>query len=354
MMTSLWTEIIDPGRVFVLAEIGVNHNGDIELAKKMILAAREAGCDGVKFQAFSPAAAKIQNAPLAKYQKNAGQTSAMEMSKSYHLDSTDFAELQAFCKEIDLPFILTVFDEVTLDATADLDLELYKIGSGELVNIPLLAKIAAKGKPMIVSTGMANLAEVDLAVRTIENEGNTDLLLLHCASVYPARPADLNLRAMNSLARAFGYPVGFSDHSIGSLGASLAAAMGAVLIEKHFTTDRSLPGPDQSSSANPAQMAELTNAVKAARIMLGSGRKEPVPGELEMRTVSRKSVVTSAAIRAGDILSEDNLAIKKPGTGICPRYYQLLMGRTATRDLPAETIFSWDDVLGGTKEQDAS
>ena len=348
---ALWQLVVDPNRVFILAEIGVNHNGDMELAKQLIDAALEARADGVKFQAYSGKAGKLPTAPFAQYQKRSGFKDSMTMTRTYELSAKQMADLQAYCESTGIPFLLSVFDEPSLNNVRPLDLPFYKVGSGELVNLPFLRLIASEGKPLVVSTGMAYLSEVDKAIRAIEGTGNRDIVLLHCVSNYPTSPEDANLRAMHTLRTAFGYPVGFSDHTLGAHVAVAAVALGACFIEKHFTLDKSLPGPDHAASNTPDEFRQLVQQIREVELALGTGRKEPRPSEEEMRVVARKGLVTTADIQVGELFDRTNLGIKKPGQGIPPEYFDLVLGRTAKVSLPRDTVVTWEAVLGPKGEE---
>lgn len=343
---SLWELAVESTHTFLLAEIGVNHNGDTNLAKRLIDAAFEAGADGVKFQAFTANAAKIPTAPVAEYQRKAGYEDALAMTRSYELSPDQMAELKSYCESIGIPFLTSVFDEPSLKNVKPLNLPFYKIGSGELVNLPFLRLIAGEGKPLIVSTGMAYLSEVEEAIQAIEEMGNNDILILQCVSNYPTSPVDVNLRAMLTLQRAFGYPVGFSDHTIGTHVAIAAVALGACFIEKHFTLDKGLPGPDHAASSTPDEFEALVKQVRDIEKALGTGRKAPCISEEEMRIVSRKGLVTTSEIGAGETFTSNNLGIKKPGNGLSPKYFDLVVGRKSKVNLPKDTVVTWDAVLG--------
>ena len=345
-MSRIWQQVKDDARVFVLAEIGVNHNGDMELARQLIDAAVDAGADGVKFQAFKAVEAKIPTAPLAEYQKRSEFDSALEMSRSFELSAGQMRDLSEYCRDKGVPYILTVFDVPTIADVEPLDLPFYKVGSGEVVNLPLLKELASTGKPIVLSTGMSYLDEVDRAVRTIEECGNSQLVLLHCVSNYPASPGEANLRCMETLRRAFGYPVGYSDHTLGTHVTAAAVACGACFIEKHITVDKELPGPDHAASATPEEFRAMVDQIRDVELALGTGRKRPVPAEEEMRVVARKGLVSIGAINAGDRFNRGNTGVKKPCSGIPAEHLELVLGRVAQADIAKDSLITWDAILG--------
>jgi N,N'-diacetyllegionaminate synthase len=327
---------------FIIAEAGVNHNGSLETARRLIDAAVQAGADAVKFQTFKADRLVTSEAPKAKYQIHTTDAteSQYEMLHRLELSFEAHCELMAYCQEKDILFLSSPFDEESADLLMKLEVAAFKIPSGELTNLPFLDYVARKGKPMIVSTGMAYLGEVEAAVHTIEKAGNQDLVLLHCVSNYPAEPADVNLRAMLTMATAFGVPIGYSDHTLGTEVALAAVAMGACVIEKHFTLDRNLPGPDHRSSLEPIELAAMVQGIRKVESALGHGRKEPVPNEAETTAVARKSLVAARDIAAGTKMTEELMAIKRPGTGMPPFMRPYLVGRTARTDIPAGTLLT--------------
>jgi N-acetylneuraminate synthase len=332
---------------FIIAEAGVNHNGDIALAHQLIEAAVETGADAVKFQTFSADRLVTLDAPKARYQLQSTDAaeSQYEMLRRLELSEQAHRELMARCREKEILFMSSPFDEESADLLNSLDVAVFKIPSGEITNLPLLAHIARKGKPIIVSTGMANLSEVEAAVHTIEGSGNHNFALLHCVSNYPADPADVNLRAMRTMATAFGVPVGYSDHTPGNEVALAAAALGACVIEKHFTLDRSSPGPDHQASLEPDELAALVHSIRVVEAALGHGRKEPVPSEVATALVARKSLVTACDIPAGAKLSKEMIAIKRPGTGLDPAMRSHLIGRAARVDISAGTLLALEMLI---------
>ena len=329
---------------FVIAEAGVNHNGDLNLAHRLVDVAVEAGADAVKFQTFQTEHIISRNAPKADYQlENTGvDESQFDMLKALELPEEVFAQLMAHCQERGILFLSTPFDHESVDILARLDVAAFKVGSGEITNLPLLEKIAGHGKPMIISTGMATIGEVESAVRTAQNAGTQELILLHCVSNYPADPADVNLRAMRTMARAFRLPVGYSDHTEGlevSLG---AVALGAAVIEKHVTLDKSLPGPDHRASLEPDELARMISGIRIVEKSLGHGRKEPATSEANTTAVARKSLVAKRDLAAGTVLTEEMIDIKRPGYGLPPSMRLHLVGRSLRIDVTEDTLLSLD------------
>ncbi|MHA1862332.1 MAG: N-acetylneuraminate synthase [Candidatus Thorarchaeota archaeon] len=329
--------------VFIIAEAGVNHNGDIHLAKKLVDAAVSAGVNAVKFQTFRTEDLTTRHAELAEYQVDniSKSISQFEMIRSLELDYDAFTELKRYCDNKNILFLSTPH---TLDAMRFLDsiVPAFKIGSGDLTNLPFLEKLSELSKPIILSTGMSTLDEVRDAVEVIGNKGNDDLILLHCVTNYPAAIADMNLRAIETLRREFNLLVGFSDHSIDSTASIAAVSLGAVILEKHFTLDRDLPGPDHRASLNPAQLKEYVKSVRETESSLGDGIKKPALCEIPILDVVRKSLVASGDIESGILLDESMIDIKRPGTGISPRFLSELIGRRAKIAIPNDTLLSWD------------
>lgn len=334
---------IGPGfPCFIIAEAGVNHNGNIELARQLVLAAVKVGADAVKFQTFKAKLVVTPDAPKAEYQKRTAdaQESQIEMLRRLELSPHMHKELVTLCKEERIIFMSSPFDEESAELLTDLEVPAFKIPSGEITNLPLVTRVARKGKPMIVSTGMAYLSEVETAVRTIEETGNKELVLLHCVSNYPADPADANLMAMRTLSAAFGVPVGYSDHTPGIEVALAAVALGACVIEKHLTLDNNLPGPDHLASLEPEEFGAMVRGIRTVEAALGNGRKEPAVSEADTASVARKSLVAARDILAGEVLTEDLMEIKRPGTGLPPAMRSYLLGRTTRMPIPAGALIS--------------
>lgn len=338
--------LVGEGRpVFIIAEAGVNHNGSLRTAKRMVTAAKETGADAIKFQTFIAEDLVTITAPKAEYQMRRSRgRSQYEMLKSLELSEKDFVELEHFCREQEMVFLSTPFELSSAELLNRLRVPAFKISSGELTNLPLLKKIAAFGKPIILSTGMSNLKEIKEAVEEIYAEGNRQLILLHCTSNYPTKLQDVNLRAMGTMRRAFNVPVGYSDHTPGIDIAVAAAALGACLIEKHFTLNRGLPGPDHQASLEPKELQAMVKAIRSIEQALGNGIKQPTRAEKEMIKYARKSIVALYDIGAGDKLSLDNLIVKRPGIGIEPKYINELVGKSALSDIKKDKIVTWREV----------
>lgn len=332
----------DEEPVFIIAEAGVNHNGSLEMARQLVDVAAQAGADAVKFQIFKAEKVISPQAPKAVYQLQTTNTSEsqLDMVKRLELSFDDFRELYACCQDRGILFMATPFDEDSADFLNELGMPVFKIGSGEITNWPFLEYAARKRKPIILSTGMSYLSEVDEAVRVIHDAGSDQLVLLHCVSNYPANPADANLRAMHTMATAFGVPVGYSDHTLGIEVAIAAVALGACMIEKHFTLDRTLPGPDHQASLEPDELKTLVRGIRTVEVSLGHGRKEPAASEANTTAVARRSLVAAQDIPAGAVLTEDLIAIKRPGTGLSPAMRPYLIGRTARTTIPAGTLLT--------------
>ena len=332
---------------FIIAEAGVNHNGNREMALKMVDAAKAAGADAVKFQTFRAEKIVTPDAPMAVYQRQATGIDEfqLQMLKRLELSPEAHRELQAYCRERDLLFLSTPFDEESADFLEMLGIPAFKVPSGEITNMPFLEHIAGKGRPIILSTGMSSLEEVRAAADLIRKIGNNYLILLHCVSAYPANAADANLRAMQTMERAFDVPVGYSDHTLGVEVALAAVALGACVIEKHFTLDRNLSGPDHRASLEPDELRTLVSGVRTVEAALGHGRKEPAPCEAETASVARKSVVAARHIPAGAVLTEEMVALKRPGSGLHPSLLSLLLGRKARHDIPAGTLLTLEMLV---------
>ncbi len=343
---------VGPGRpCYLIAEAGVNHNGAFERACRLVDAARAAGADAVKFQAFRADRLVTRAAPKAAYQRTTtgAAENQYEMLKRLELDDDAQRELARYCAARGIPFLATPFDEASADLLEALNVPAFKIGSGDLTNLPLLAHVARKGKPLIVSTGMADLDEVRAAVETIGRAGGPPLILLHCVSNYPADPAVVNLRAMATLAREFDVPVGYSDHTLGLDVPLAAVALGACVIEKHFTLDRNLPGPDHQASADPTELAALAQAIRRVESALGDGRKRPAPAEADTAAAARRSLVAARAIKAGAILAAGDIALRRPGTGLPPARLAQVLGCRARVAIPAGTLLQMEMLEEGRR-----
>lgn len=329
--------------IIIIAEAGVNHNGKYDLAKQMVYAAKEAGADYVKFQTAVPELVISTFAPKAEYQKETtdAEQSQLEMCKAIHLPLSDYAKLKALCDEVGIGFMSTPFDLVSIDCLAELGMDYWKIPSGEITNLPYLRKIARKGGKVILSTGMSTLDEVEQAVRILSDNGigRSDIYLLHCTTQYPTPAEAVNLKAMDTLRALNCAGVGYSDHTKGITIPIAAAARGAKVIEKHFTLDRNLPGPDHRASLEPNELAEMVKAVRMVETALGDGKKVVADAERGNIIVARKSIVASRAIAKGEMFTEENITVKRPGSGISPMRWDEVIGMTAPRDfVPDELI----------------
>ncbi len=331
---------------FIIAEAGVNHNGDVSLAKKLIDVARDAGADAVKFQTFKTEELVTGGTEKAQYQKQTtgAEESQFEMIKRLELAESDFAELFDYAKKRGLVFLSSAFDRRSVDLLAELGVAAFKIPSGEIIDFPLLKHIAQKKKPMILSTGMSTIDEIEEALAVIQKEGTTEIILLHCVSSYPAKAEDMNLRAMETLRRTFKLPVGLSDHTLGITVPTAAVALGACVIEKHFTLDRSLPGPDHRASLEPDELKQMVASIRDVERALGNGAKKPTPKEEENKKAARRSIVARVAIPEGTIITEDMLEVKRPGIGLEPRHLVALIGKRTKKDINSGELINWDMV----------
>lgn len=331
---------------FIIAEGGVNHNGNLKLAYQLVDIASQAGADAVKFQTFKAEKIVTQDAPKATYQLQTTLPieSQYEMLRRLELSTEAHHTLQAYCQEKNIIFMSTPFDEESADFLEKLGVEVFKIPSGEITNLPFLAHVARKGKPMIISTGMACLGEVEKACHTVAQAGNQQCILLHCVSNYPANPADANLRAMQTMALAFQFLVGFSDHTMGIEVALAAVALGACVLEKHFTLDRNLPGPDHRASLEPVELGSLVRGSRKVEAALGHGRKEAAPSEANTQAAARRSIVADHDIPAGTVLTEELITFKRPGTGLPPAMLPYLIGRTARVLIPKGTLIKLETL----------
>lgn len=329
-------------RVIIIAEAGVNHNGDFNRAVEMIRAAKEAGADYVKFQTAVPELVISSIAPKAEYQKETTGSgeSQLEMCRRIHLPLSDYARLADICRREGIGFVSTPFDLVSVDCLAPLGMDFWKIPSGEITNLPYLRKIGALGEPVILSTGMSEPAEIEQALHILEQAGTprSQVALLHCNTQYPTPYADVNLRAMLSLRALRPAAVGYSDHTCGIEVPVAAVALGARVIEKHFTLDKSLPGPDHKASLDPAELAAMVSAIRHTELALGSDTKTVSPSERPNIEIARKSIVAARDIRAGETFTEENITVKRPGNGISPIFWDDVLGLKAARDFPADSL----------------
>ena len=333
-------------KCIIIAEAGVNHNGDLAMARRMVEVARQCGADYVKFQTAVPELVISTIAPKAEYQKETtgNNQSQLEMCKAIHLPLSDYAGLADLCRQEGIGFMSTPFDLVSIDCLAPLGMDWWKIPSGEITNLPYLRKIARRGERIILSTGMSTLDEVARAVDVIEQNGTprANVVLLHCTTQYPAPYPSVNLRAMEALRTLGCGGVGYSDHTVGIEVSVAAAAMGAAVIEKHFTLDKNLPGPDHRASLDPAELKALVDAVRHVEEAMGDGRKEVAEAERANIAVARKSIVAARDIRRGEILTEENITVKRPGNGLSPMLWDKVIGTAATRDFQYDSLIEID------------
>ncbi len=327
-------------RVLIIAEAGVNHNGDVELAHKMIDEAKNAGADVVKFQTGIPEKVMSRFAKKAEYQeKTTGKDeSQLEMVKKISLKYEDHAALKKHCQDIGIKFLSTPFDLDSISFLDELGCDIWKIPSGEITNYPYLVKIAVTGKPIIMSTGMSTLDEVEAALAVLRDNGAGTISLLHCTTEYPAPFKDVNLRAMITLRERFGCKVGYSDHTPGIEIPVAAVALGAQIIEKHFTLDRNMEGPDHKASIEPAELSAMVNSIRNVELALGSGIKEPSESEIKNMAIARKSIIAARDIEKGELLSDENLTTKRPGNGISPMKWNEVIGTIAVRDFKEDEL----------------
>lgn len=330
--------LLPAGRPLVIAEAGVNHNGRLDLALRLVDEAAAAGADAVKFQTFSADALTTAGARQAAYQRRSGRSTQRAMLRRLELRREHHARVLGRCRRRGIRFMSTPFDEASADFLVSLGMDVVKVASGEATNLPFLRHLGSKRRPVLLSTGMCTLAEVAAAVRALRSGGAQDIALLHCVSCYPTAPADCNLRAMRTLERRFGLPTGFSDHTSGLAVAFAAAALGARVLEKHFTLDRSLRGPDHAMSLEPDELKALVAGVRDVRAALGDGVKRPRPCERDVMKAARRSLVLARDAAAGERLTADMLAAKRPGTGLSPAHLSAVLGRRLKAALPADAL----------------
>ena len=329
-------------KVLIIAEAGVNHNGSIELAKKLIEVAADANADYVKFQTFITENNITKYAEKASYQKERTnkEESQFDMIKKLELDCYAHKDLIKYCKQKDIQFLSTAFDHESIELLAELEISLYKIPSGEITNLPYLRRIGQYGKPVFLSTGMANQDEIEAALNVLEQAGTSRkyITVLHCNTEYPTPTVDVNLKAMLTLQDAFNVRVGYSDHTLGIEVAVAAVALGATVIEKHLTLDCNLPGPDHKASLEPEEFKAMVVAIRNIEKAMGDGVKRPSPSETKNKPIARKSLVAAQTIRKGELFCETNLAVKRPGTGLSPMRWDEVLGSKAPRDFEIDEL----------------
>ena len=326
--------------VFVIAEAGVNHNGSLELAKKLVDAAKDAGADCVKFQTFVSKNIVSKNAVKAEYQKQQTEPeeSQQDMLKKLELSFDEFVELNEYCKSKSIEFMSTAFDFDSIDFLDSLEMGTWKIPSGDITNLPYLIKIAKLNKPVILSTGMSTLEDIRSAIKALKENGVEELTVLHCTTEYPTPFEDVNLRAMNTIKEEFGVKVGYSDHTKGIEVPIAAVALGATVIEKHFTLDRNMEGPDHKASLEPNELKAMVDSIRHIELALGNGMKQPAESEKKNMAVARKSIIAGKDIKAGEIFTESNLTVKRPGNGISPMRWFDVIGKHALRDFEEDEL----------------
>jgi N-acetylneuraminate synthase/N,N'-diacetyllegionaminate synthase len=326
---------------FFIAEAGINHNGSVEVAKKLIDAAKDAGADAVKFQTYTAESLMSKNTVVPKHVKL--KEPLMDMLKKLELNEEEHREIAEYCSQKGIAFLSTPLYNEAVDLLDGLGVDSFKVASCDLDNLPLLKLIAEKGKPIILSTGMGTLGEVGEAVDTIHSTGNKNIVLLHCVANYPPKSEDVNLRAMETLRNAFKVPVGYSDHTVGINIPLAAVALGAAVIEKHFTLDKGMEGPDHAVSADPSDLKNMISGAREIEKGLGTGIKIPADAEIEMKKSFRRSVVVNTAVKEGEVLTAEKLSLKRPGTGIPPKYLNLIVGKKAKRNLEHDELITRED-----------
>ncbi|WP_072524749.1 N-acetylneuraminate synthase [Clostridium sp. Marseille-P3244] len=325
--------------VYIIAEAGVNHNGSFELACKLVDAAKTAGVDCIKFQTFKSKNLVSRNAQKADYQKKTtGEGSQIDMLKKIELSFDEFLALREYCNEVGICFLSTPFDFESIDFLNSIDMPFWKIPSGEITNYPYLVALARTGKPVVMSTGMCDIKEIRAAINVLNANGTKEIKLLHCNTEYPTPFEDVNLRAMQTMRETFNLEVGYSDHTKGMEVPVAAVALGATIIEKHFTLDKNMEGPDHKASLEPNELAAMVSSIRNIEQALGSGDKTPSPSEKKNIPIARKSIVAKKYIKAGEELSEDNITVKRPGCGISPMRWLDVLGTKAIRDFEEDEL----------------
>lgn len=327
--------------VLIIAEAGVNHNGSFELAKKMADVAKAAGADIVKYQTAVPELVISRFAPKAEYQKEStGEVeSQLEMVKKIHFGFAEHRKLKEYCDSIGIKYLSTPFDMDSIDFLAGMDMPVWKIPSGEVTNLPYLEKVARLKKPIIMSTGMCEIPEIKAALDVLYSNGADDVTILHCNTEYPTPLKDANVKAMLDIQKNFGTKVGYSDHTLGLEAPLAAVALGATVVEKHFTLDKNMEGPDHAASMSPEELTALVKAIRNTELALGDGVKKVTESEAKNKDVARKSIVAKVPIKAGEVFTTDNITVKRPGNGISPMRWYEVLGQSAKRD------FSLDELI---------
>ena len=335
--------------VLIIAEAGVNHNGDISMAKKLIDIAKDAGADYVKFQTFNSSKLASSIAQKATYQiseNDSTQGNQLEMLQKLELNKDQHIELIQYCNKKGIRFLSTAFDMESIDLLVELGIEIFKIPSGEITNLPYLKKIGRLKKDIILSTGMSTIDEISDAINILVNSGTKlkNITVLHCTSDYPTKMEDVNLRAMLNIQKQFDVKIGYSDHTLGIEVSIAAVALGARIIEKHFTLDRMLPGPDHKASLEPDELRSMISSIRNIESAMGSELKQPTETELQNRTIARKSIHLSKKLPAGHIISEKDISMKRPGNGISPMQIEDVIGKKTLTELTSDHLLKWEDL----------
>ncbi len=333
-------------KTLIIAEAGVNHNGNFEIAKQLVDKAVEAGADIVKFQTCKAENVISRYADKAEYQKvTTGEAdSQLDMVRKLMLTYEEYGQLKEYCDEKGIGFLSTAFDLPSVDYLHSIGMKMWKIPSGEITNLPLLIKIAELHEPIIMSTGMSELYEVDNAVRVLKEHGASDITLLHCTTEYPAPYEDVNLKAMETMRYTFDLPVGYSDHTKGLEIPVAAVARGASVIEKHFTLDRNMEGPDHKASIEPDELKQMVSMIRHVEVAIGDGIKKVSPSEEKNQAIARKSIIAKTAIKAGDVFTEENITTKRPGSGINPMRWFEILGKKAKHDYEEDYLIEEDEL----------
>lgn len=334
------------GKILIIAEAGVNHNGDMELAREMVRKAKEADADYIKFQTFTPGDLVTEGAEKTEYQKKEtdGSGTQLDMLRKLALPEEAFLELKEYCGQLGIGFLSTPFDVKSVTFLSTLDMDYWKVPSGEITNLPYLEQIARSGKKVILSTGMCELDEIRMALDILERNGAGEIIILQCNTEYPTPFGDVNLLAMKQMEALFQKRIGYSDHTQGIEIPIAAAALGAAVIEKHFTLDRNMEGPDHRASLEPDELAAMVQAVRNVERALGDGKKRRTASEKHNMELVRKSIVASACIKAGEFFTADNLTVKRPGTGISPMDWYKVLGKQAQRDYRPDELIGWEYI----------
>ena len=335
-------------KVFIIAEAGVNHNGKMELAYKLVDAAKEAGVDAVKFQIFKSEKLISKSTKMADYQKEnlKENISQLDMVKKLELSYEDFIKINEYCKEKGIMFMATPFDNDSLDFLVDtLKVDVLKIGSGDLNNYPFLEKVALKNKEIILSTGMSNLSDIEGALDFISQYTDKEVKVLHCTTNYPCPMDEVNLKAMNTIKDAFQVVVGYSDHTLGIEVPIAAVALGAEIIEKHFTLDKTMEGPDHIASLEPNELKEMTRTIRNIEKALGSGIKKPNKSEVKIQSIVKRKIVLAKDVETNQVLTENDLEYKRCENGIESKYYKSIIGKKVKRKIDADSPLKWEDIL---------